>query len=162
MRLLASTDYAIRMLMLLAQQSQGRHLGTDSIAQSLGGLSRNHIQKIVQELTALGVTRTIRGPGGGVALALRPDEIRLGTLIQRLESEHSMVECVRPEAGSCTMMSACRLPGILLRAQRDFYVGLDRYSLKDCLIAGAPVQADPRDGGPPHLPSHAVNAPDAG
>ena len=67
MRLLASTDYALRLLMLLAQR-RDETTSVETLARTLD-LSRNHLHKIVQELHALGVVETMRGVGGGVRLA---------------------------------------------------------------------------------------------
>ena len=75
MRLLASTDLALRVLMLLAREPAEARLNVEALARRLGGLSRNHLHKIVQELTALGITRTMRGMGGGVILARAPAEV---------------------------------------------------------------------------------------
>ena len=68
-RLLASTDFALRTLMLLANAPSRQPLSVEKLSRLLGNLSRNHLHKIVQDLAALGVVRTIRGAGGGVVLA---------------------------------------------------------------------------------------------
>ncbi len=64
MHLLASTDIALRVLILLAGAPPGRPVSVGWMARELGGLSRDHLHKIVQELTGLGITRTVRGAGG--------------------------------------------------------------------------------------------------
>lgn len=133
MRLLAATDYALRVLMLLGQVPRGAHLSVETLAERLGGLSRHHLHKIVQDLNAAGVTRTVRGAGGGVMLALPPEDIRLGTLIRHLESGQALVECFRPEDALCTLSPGCRLRGLLGQAQQDFYARLDAHTLADCV-----------------------------
>ena len=135
MRLLASTDYALRVLMMLGQEASGVRLSVETIAERLGGLSRNHLHKIVQDLTAAGVTSTLRGAGGGVTLAQPPDRIRLGDLIRYLEAGQAVVECFRPEAVACTLLPGCRLRGILGGAVQDFYARLNQQTLADCLPA---------------------------
>lgn len=133
MRLLASTDIALRVLILLADEPAGHHLSVEALADALGGLSRHHLHKIVQDLTRIGVTRTIRGAAGGVLLALPPGDIRLGTVVRQLEAEQSLVECFRPDACRCTLLPGCRLRGMLDRSRNSFYETLDRNSLADCL-----------------------------
>ena len=132
MRLLASTDIALRVLMVLAARS-GRHLIVEALSHELGGLSRNHLHKIVQDLSALGVVRTIRGAGGGVALAAEPERIRLGWLVRQLEADQPLVECFRADGGGCTLHPGCRLRGMFSRAQDAFYASLDGHTLADCL-----------------------------
>ena len=141
MRLLASTDYALRVLMLLASLPGGGRMSVDALARALGGLSRDHLHKIVQELTALGITRTTRGTGGGVALAVRPEAVRLGSLVRQLEADQPVVECFRQDGCACTLVPTCRLRGMLRSAQDRFYDSLEAHTLADCLagetLAGA-------------------------
>lgn len=136
MRLLASTDFALRVLMRLATAPQEEVLTVEQLAHDLGGLSRNHLHKVVQDLAALGVVRTSRGPRGGVALAVVPAEVRLGPLIRALEADQPLVECFRADGGNCTLTPACRLRGLLRTARESFFSALDRHTLADCLAGG--------------------------
>ena len=145
MRLLASTDIAMRVLMVLASASPGAHLSVETMARTLGGLSRHHLHKIVQDLTALGVTRTVRGAGGGVMLARPADQIRLGTLVRQLEAEQAIVACFRAEGDTCTLLPECRLRGMLGQAQQSFYDSLNQHTLADCLRATPTVRMDVAD-----------------
>lgn len=132
MRLLASTDYALRVLMLLGRQPDGQSLKVETMASQLGGLSRNHLHKIVQDLAALGVLRTLRGAGGGVSLAKRLEDVRLGWLVRTLESDQAIVECFREDGGCCAIDPGCRLRGMLHVAREAFYDSLDKHTLADC------------------------------
>jgi len=133
MRLLSSTEFALRILMLLAREPTDPPISVSRLAEVLGGLSRDHLHKIVQDLTALGITRTVRGANGGVVLAKAPAEIRIGSLIRHLEAGQAVVECFRTDGCSCTFLPACRLRGFLTTAQRRFYASLDEQTLADCL-----------------------------
>ncbi len=133
MRLLASTDFALRVLMLLAQEPRGERMSVAALARQLGGLSRDHLHKIVQELTARGITRTTRGAGGGVMLAVAPKTVRIGALVRQLESDQPLVECFRHDGCTCTLVSACRLRDMLREARDRFYTSLDTHTLADCL-----------------------------
>ncbi len=135
MRLLASTDIALRVLMLLGRDPDTQ-MNVERLAQELGGLSRNHLHKIVQELAALGALKTVRGAGGGVLLARPLAEIRLGSLVRDLESDQAIVECFREDGGCCAIEPGCRLRFMLRSAREAFYESLDRHTLADCL--GAP------------------------
>jgi Rrf2 family transcriptional regulator, nitric oxide-sensitive transcriptional repressor len=137
-RLLASTDIALRVLMLLAREPHGHHLSVDTLARELGGLSRHHLHKIVQDLTALGVTRTVRGAGGGVMLAVPPEQVRLGTLVRDLEADQALVECFRAEGCGCTLTLDCQLRGLLRGAQASFYASLEGHTLAECLPPPVP------------------------
>jgi len=140
MRLLASTDYALRVLMLLATARGGGRTSVDVLARELGGLSRNHLHKIVQELTALGLTRTARGTGGGVALAVAPETVQLGSLVRQLEADQPVVECFRHGGCACPLVPACRLRGMLQTARDSFYQSLEAFTLADCLTGAGFLQ----------------------
>jgi Rrf2 family nitric oxide-sensitive transcriptional repressor len=121
-RLLASTDYALRVLMTLGQTPNDRLR-----------LSQNHLHKIVQDLAGLGLVRTARGAGGGVTLAAGIDEIRIGPLIRVLEQDHVLTECFRADGGGCILTPGCRLSGMLAEAKESFYASLDQRTLRHCL-----------------------------
>lgn len=141
MRLMAATDIALRVLMVLAREPHGPPVSVEALAEELGGLSRHHLHKIVQGLTALGATRTVRGSAGGVALAVDPASLRLGTLARRLEDRQPLVECFAPDTCHCTLASVCKLRGMLRDARDRFYAALDEHSLAEIV--------------PPHLPPRA-------
>ena len=133
MRLLASTDFALRTLMLLADSHSRQPLSVENLSRLLGNLSRNHLHKIVQNLAAMGLVRTIRGNGGGVILAAEPSTVRVGTLVRQLEGDQAVVECYRSDGGACTLSAGCRLRGFIGDAREDFYRRLDQHTIADCL-----------------------------
>ena len=130
MKLLTSTDYALRVLMRLAMMPE-THVSIDALAQELV-VSRHHLHKIVQFLAEAGLVRTIRGARGGVMLARPASQINLGAVIRRHEKDQALVECFRADGGACTLLPHCRLRGILKSAIDSFYGSLDRYTLADC------------------------------
>lgn len=129
MRLLASTDFALRVLMRLAQDG-ARHRSTEVLAREIG-VPRNHVQKIVQELVSAGLVKTLRGAHGGVMLAQPPGEIRLGAVVRRFEQGQALVECFRTDGGACGLSPNCRLRGILSRSREAFLAVLDSATLAE-------------------------------
>ncbi len=138
MRLLTSTDFALRVLMRLAATPDA-HVSTDALARQLV-ISRNHLHKIVQYLTEAGLVRTIRGARGGVMLARPASEIKVGEVIRDHEQDQALVECFRADGGACTLLPRCRLRGMLDAAKDVFYRYLDQYTLAECL-AGSNLAA---------------------
>ncbi len=136
MRLLTSTDIALRVLMHLALRRAAGPVTVERLAAELGGLSRDHLHKIVQDLSRLGLTRTLRGVAGGVVLEAAPGAIRLGRLIRHLENGQAMVACFRDESCDCTFLPRCGLRVCLAAAEEQFYRSLDEHTLADCLPAG--------------------------
>jgi Rrf2 family nitric oxide-sensitive transcriptional repressor len=145
-RLLASTDFALRVLMRLGADP-AQHRSTEVLAQEVG-VPRNHLHKIVQDLAEAGVVRTLRGARGGVLLAKPPEEIIVGAVVRRLERDQSLVECFRPDGGACCLSPACKLRGVLWRAREAFLAVLDATTLADCLgpRGAAPLLVDASPG----------------
>lgn len=141
MRLLAATDFALRALMRLAAEPE-RRLSTEVLARELD-LSRNHLHKVIQELSAAGLVRTLRGAQGGVTLALPPEQISIGAVVRRMEEGQAIVECFRDDGGACNLTPRCRLKGVLAGAEAAFYRALDAVTLADCAPAMATATAIP-------------------
>lgn len=135
MRLLAATDFALRLLMRLAE-TPARHRSTEHLAQAIG-VPRNHVHKIVQDLAEAGFVRTLRGAQGGVLLAQPPAAIRIGAVVRHLERGQSLVECFRTDGGACCLSPGCRLRAVLARARDSFLASLDGTTLAECLTPGA-------------------------
>jgi Rrf2 family nitric oxide-sensitive transcriptional repressor len=141
MRLLISTDLALRVLMRLSA-APDTHLSTDVLARELV-VSRNHLHKIVQYLAERGLVRTIRGVRGGVMLARPAADIRVGDVVRAHEEGQALVECFRPDGGACTLVPCCGLKGMLAGATDVFYRHLNQYTLADCV--GGPAMARAQD-----------------
>jgi len=144
MKLLTSTDFALRVLMRLSA-TPDEHVSTHALARELV-ISRHHLHKIVQYLTEAGLVRTIRGARGGVMLARPASEIRVGEVIRSHEHDQALVECFRTDGGACNLLPRCHLRGMLDAAKNAFYQHLDRYTLADCLAGIGAVPKDQKKG----------------
>ena len=140
MRLSLFSDYSLRVLMFAALKQEGFIL--DEVTEAFG-VSRNHLAQVVHNLAKLGYLNTQRGRGGGIQLALDPEQIRLGRLIRQTEEESAFVECFDPKTNTCRIFKACRLKGLLAEAIQAFHDNLDRYTLRD--LISNPDQARMRE-----------------
>lgn len=129
MRLTLHTDYALRMLTLLA--IKGEELTTISEVAEKYDISKNHLMKIAQTLVHEEIVEATRGRGGGLRLALEAHEVSIGRVVRKLEQSSVLVECFQGGAGTCVITPACKLKGILAEAQEAFFQVLDKYSLAD-------------------------------
>ncbi len=127
MRLAERTDYALRVLMLLAASKQ--RCQVPQMARWVG-VSANHLSKVVQALKDRGWVSTHRGRGGGVELAADPCQLRLGDVVRAMEPDLDLVECFRDD-GACPLDGSCGLWGALHNARRSFLAELDRVTLEN-------------------------------
>ena len=57
------------------------------------------------------------------------EEIFVGDVVRKLESQNELVECLRADGGTCILSPSCGLTGALVAAQNAFYAALDDVSL---------------------------------
>ena len=139
MRLTLMTDYALRLLMHVAQRPE-RLCTISEIAQAYG-ISETHLMKVTHQLALQGWIETLRGKGGGMRLAREPKQISIGAVIRGLESDFTLVECFGSD-NRCTLSGDCRLAGMLQGALHSFMAHLDDFTLAD-LIPPASASAVP-------------------
>ncbi|QDS86427.1 MULTISPECIES: RrF2 family transcriptional regulator [Rosistilla] len=127
MKLTTQTDYALRTLMFLATRTSRANVAD---VASLFGISVNHVAKVVNLLARHGYIRSTRGIGGGIELALPPNEIGLGDVIQAIEGDLHLLACVGTDRG-CAIDAFCKLKGVLAEAERVQRAYLDTVTLAD-------------------------------
>lgn len=129
MRLTKQTDYALRVLMhtALADDELDR---IDQVAEDFG-ISRNHLSKIVHNLSAHGYLQTIQGRNGGFRLARTPGEISVGQVVRDFEPDFNLVECFDSATSHCRIQQHCVLAKALDDALVAFVESLDRVTLGD-------------------------------
>jgi len=128
MQLTKHTDYGLRVLIYLALHPDQR-IPVSTIAEAFR-ISRNHLHKVTQALTAAGFVRSHRGNRGGIDLAVAAEQIGIGKVVRALEPASEIVNCTRP---LCPMLPACRLKPVLVTARAAFLNELDRWTLGDLL-----------------------------
>jgi Rrf2 family nitric oxide-sensitive transcriptional repressor len=129
MQLTFHTDYALRLLMLLAIQPDQLHTIEETALRY--DISRNHLMKITQTLVQAGFIESLRGRGGGLRLARAAESINLGAIVRATEDSFALVECFDRQHNTCIIASACGLRGPLEEALQAFLAVLNRYSLGD-------------------------------
>ncbi|MGJ5619281.1 RrF2 family transcriptional regulator [Sulfitobacter sp. MF3-043] len=126
------TDYALRVLMMLAVRAPAR-VATSHIAATYK-LSENHLSKVATQLAREGFVVSERGRNGGLTLARPASQISIGAVVRAMKRDTPVVECFGTDQ-SCLILPACGLRAPLVQAQEAFYAALDPYSLAD--VAGA-------------------------
>ena len=133
MQLSTHTDFSLRVLIYLALQKECTPVTVQKIADDYG-ISANHVAKVAQTLTQLGYVQSLRGRSGGLVLAVLAQDINVGQVVRAVENL-KLLECFA--SGSVgPIESACKLKGILQKAQQAFLATLDEYTLAD--LVGQP------------------------
>lgn len=134
MQLTLYTDYSLRVLIYLGMRPEHQATITE-IAESYG-ISRNHLVKVVHNLSNMGYIKTSRGRGGGMLLGYKPEEINIGEVVQKTEPNFDLVECFDKENNTCPIAPGCALIKALKVAKSSFLDVLNQYTLAD-VVANA-------------------------
>ncbi len=128
MRLTVFTDYALRVLMYLALESD-RRVRIRDIAEAYE-ISHNHLMKVVNKLARAGLVESSRGVSGGLTLARSPDELTVGEVVRQCEEDVALVECFR-EDNACVITPDCVLRQVFSDARSAFMLVLDQHTIAD-------------------------------
>ncbi len=136
MNLKQHTDYALRVLMYVANKRDVM-VSAREISEYYD-ISYSHTVKVVNKLGKLGYLELKRGRyGGGMALAMEPEEINLGAVVKQFEASFDVVECFNPDKNTCPIAAECRLKFSFGKALEAFYDSLSAETLAD-IIPPAP------------------------
>lgn len=132
-RLSTKGRYGTRLMLNLA-----RHHGLEREAVILKrisedeGISIRYLEQIIIPLKIKRLVKSIRGAGGGYTLARRPEDIRLGEILEALEGHCCLVECIDDGAG-CPLVETCPTYDIWKGATELLKGYFDGITLKDVL-----------------------------
>ena len=130
MHLTLHTDLSLRVPMQVGL-NDGDLTTIDEIARSFD-VSKNHLMKVVNDLSQKGYLDTVRGRNGGIRLKHDPSDINIGQVVRDTEDRLDVIGCLEG-AGFCRIQRACVLRGILGEATDAFLAVLDRQTLADLI-----------------------------
>lgn len=134
MQLTSFTDYGLRALIYMASLPEGRMTSISEVTD-VYGVSRNHMVKIINQLSRTGYVTAVRGKNGGIRLGKPAVDIRIGDVVRDLEPL-TLVNCSQEY---CHITSACRLKLALAGAAKSFLQELDKYTLADLVQDNQPL-----------------------
>ena len=130
MRLTRFTDYSLRVLIYLGQNHQ-RRVTIHQISEEYD-ISKNHLMKVVSNLTRFEFVVARRGPGGGIQLNRAPEEIALNEVISRTE-KHLEQFAASTQAEVDEFCAHTRLGNFLHHALQAYLEALGNFTLADVL-----------------------------
>ena len=130
MRLTRFTDYSLRVLIYLGQNNDSR-VTIHQISEAYD-ISKNHLMKVVSNLTRLKIVAAQRGPGGGIQLNRSPEDISLDEVIANTE-KHLQQHKVSMTSDGSVLTADNRLSSYLHHALQVYLEALGRFTLADVI-----------------------------
>lgn len=135
---MATTQYAttLHILILLAAEGEESHTSTSLAAR----MDTNPVvlRRMIADLAEAGLVETRRGAGGGVSLAMDPEDITLGQVADIIEADMTFEVHHVPDQPETDFMTDAALAAIEAQ-RRELHtasiVELDRITLKDIMQA---------------------------
>lgn len=134
MQLTSFTDYGLRALIYMASLPPGELTNITQVS-NIYGVSRNHMVKIINQLSREGLVDAIRGKNGGIRLGKPADTIKIGDVVRAIEPL-TLVNC---QLEFCHITPACRLKSVLAKAVDAFLSELDQHTVADLINSNPPL-----------------------
>ncbi len=92
MRITHEADYAVRIVYVL-MQAEGSTVAASKVAES-SGVTLRFTLKILRKLAGSGIVASQKGANGGYGLAMDPEEISLGLIIENIDGPFELNHCL--------------------------------------------------------------------
>jgi FeS assembly SUF system regulator len=108
MRLSHLADYAVVLMTAAARRPTGARLSATELSADTG-VPLPTTQKLMGQLAASGLLSSVRGAGGGFALAKAPAEISLADIVEADEGPIALTMCSDSHNHECILDAHCRV-----------------------------------------------------
>jgi FeS assembly SUF system regulator len=108
MRLSHLADYAVVLMTAAARRSAGARLSATELSGETG-VPLPTAQKLMGQLAACGLLRSVRGASGGFSLAKAAQEITLADIVEAVEGPIALTMCSDSTNHQCLLDAHCRV-----------------------------------------------------
>ncbi len=98
--------YALRVMLDLAQNSDGSYIPLKDIAERQE-ISKKYLEIIVKEMVTGGLIAGVSGKGGGYKLVRKPEKYTVGEILELMEGTLSTVVCLADRNYDCPRRDRC-------------------------------------------------------
>lgn len=131
MEITREADYAVRCVLYLSK-GPGSVTMMDEIAEKMR-IPRAFLAKILQKLARAGITKSVRGPRGGVQVVKDPSTITLRDVVEAIDGPVTLNRC-GIDAHSCSSFRTCTVHPVWFRLREivaDYLGSVDFAQLRD-------------------------------
>lgn len=130
--------YALRVMLELAQNSDGRYIPLKDITERQN-VSKKYLESIMVMLSKNGYVEAMHGKGGGYRLSMEPAEYKVGDILRLTEGTLAPVMCLEENAKPCDRADSCMTLPLWTGLNHVISEYLDNISLEDILMKSEKV-----------------------
>ena len=132
MKISTKGRYALRLMIDLAKNSDGKPVSLKDVAQRQE-ISDKYLEQIISILHKAGYVRSVRGAQGGYLLRKEPEEYTVGMILRLTEGSLAPVSCIEDDEIVCDRADAC-VTAIVYKKINDAVNGVvDHITLADLI-----------------------------
>ena len=132
MKISTKGRYALRMMIDLAQNKEGKPVSVKEIA-GRQNISEKYLEQIIAVLNKAGYVKSVRGPQGGYMLLKEPKEYTVGMILRLTEGNLAPVECLECEENLCARKENCATLKVWEKLDKSIKSVVDNITLEDLL-----------------------------
>ncbi|NOY88527.1 MAG: Rrf2 family transcriptional regulator [FCB group bacterium] len=129
-----TAQYAMRAMIYLARQSNGKPVRVVQIAQA-EGIPKQFLSKILHILRQKGLVKAVRGPGGGFLLADRYERITINRIVKAIDSDYSLEDKCILGLPECLNTNSCVLHRPWKKIRKLFEITIGNKTLKQIMVS---------------------------
>lgn len=133
MQLTRAADYALRVLLHLAQQPPHHSLSRAALAQAVA-VPDSFLSKILQKLARAGLIEARRGVEGGFFLLERGRRASVLEVVETIDGPLTLNQCIAPGPG-CVRQDHCAAHGVWQQAQQAMVAVLQQARIAELASA---------------------------
>jgi len=131
LKLSSRTKYGLRALINLIQNYSNKPVNIEKIAKD-EGISIRYLENIFTKLRAGGILKSKKGKSGGFMLSKSPSKINLFEIIEILEKDKTLVECLK-SGKSCDRIDKCIAKDFYFFISKNIENSLKNITLEDII-----------------------------
>ena len=115
--------YALRVMIDLAQNGERGSVPLKDVAERQS-ISKKYLEIIARELVKSGMIEGVSGKGGGYSLTRKPEDYRVGEILEIMEGSFAPVACLADDAVACPLAPGCHTLPLwkeYFQLSRDFF-----------------------------------------
>lgn len=124
--------YALRMMIDLAEHSDGGYISMKSVAERQE-ISLKYMEKILPLLVSAKLIEGVHGKGGGYRLTREPRDYPIGEILRLTEGSLAPVACLECGAKACSRTAECRTLPMWTNLDRMINEYLDNVTLENLM-----------------------------